>query len=160
MGRLREQAEPLAALSVSHLSEGTRHKLLRDELSVNAYPTDNGGFVYVGAPQYDIPTEADLAAIFELAERAGVVWGAWIRHSMPATAWSNTTPTDHRPSWPAESPIATAGWQRFDAGRRAAWPTPCLLWRSTCTMKTSGPAVRCRTTKSTGPQCRRSAAPS
>ena len=81
VGRLREQAEPLAALSVSHLSEATRQKLLRDELSVNAYPTDDGGFVYVGAPQYDIPTEVDLAAIFELAERAGVVWLKFDAHS-------------------------------------------------------------------------------
>ena len=71
---------------------------------------------------------------------------------MPATAWSNTTPTDHRPSWPAESPIATARWQRLDAGRRAAWPTPCLLWRSTCNIKTSGRAMPCRTTRSNGPR--------
>ena len=81
VGRLREQAEPLAALSVSHLAEATRQKLLRDELSVNAYPTDVGGFVYVGAPRYDIPTEVDLAAIFELAERAGVVWLKFDAHS-------------------------------------------------------------------------------
>ena len=81
VGRLREQAEPLAALSVSHLSEATRHKLLRDELSVNAYPTDDGGFVYVGTPRYDTPTETDLAAIFELAERAGVVWLKFDAHS-------------------------------------------------------------------------------
>ena len=74
LARLREQAEPLAALSVLHLSGATRRKLLEDDLSVNAYPTDEGGFVYVGAPRYDTPTEADLAALFELAERAGVVW--------------------------------------------------------------------------------------
>jgi hypothetical protein len=30
--------------------------------------------VYVGAPRYDIPLEADLAAIFEAAEQAGIVW--------------------------------------------------------------------------------------
>ena len=28
----------------------------------------------------------------------------------PATAWSSTTPADRRPSWPAESPTATARW--------------------------------------------------
>jgi hypothetical protein len=28
----------------------------------------------VGAPRYDTPLEADLAHLFELAERAGIVW--------------------------------------------------------------------------------------
>jgi hypothetical protein len=72
--RLRELAEPLVALSTSHLSPATRHLLQEDQLSVNAYPTLTGGFVYVGAPRYDTPLEADLARLFELAERAGVVW--------------------------------------------------------------------------------------
>src|SRR5690606_30764934 len=40
---LRAQAEPLAALSISHLSQSTRLKLADDDLSVNAYPTDCGG---------------------------------------------------------------------------------------------------------------------
>ena len=71
---LRQQAEPLAALSVAHLTLATRQKLIGNDLSVNAYPTAEGGFVYVGSPRYDIPTEADLAAVFEVAERAGVVW--------------------------------------------------------------------------------------
>ena len=39
ISRLREQVEPLAALSLSHLTPATRKKLLDDELSVNAYPT-------------------------------------------------------------------------------------------------------------------------
>jgi hypothetical protein len=72
--RLRELAEPLVALSTAHLSPATRHLLLEDQLSVNAYPTITGGFVYVGAPRYDTPLESDLAHLFELAERAGVVW--------------------------------------------------------------------------------------
>lgn len=72
--RLRQQAEPLAALSSAHLTPPTRQKLISNDLSVNAYPTTEGGFVYVGSPRYDIPTEADLAAIFELAEQTGVVW--------------------------------------------------------------------------------------
>lgn len=71
---LRQQAEPLAALSNAHLTSATRQKLIGNDLSVNAYPSAEGGFVYVGSPRYDIPTEADLAAIFEVAERAGVVW--------------------------------------------------------------------------------------
>ena len=71
---LRQQAEPLAALSIAHLTPNTRKKLIDNDLSVNAYPTTYGGFVYVGSPRYDIPTEADLAAVFEVAERAGVVW--------------------------------------------------------------------------------------
>lgn len=72
--RLRELAEPLVALSTLHLSPATRHLLQEDQLSVNAYPTITGGFVYVGAPRYDTPLEPDLAHLFELAERAGVVW--------------------------------------------------------------------------------------
>ena len=71
---LQAQAEPLAALSISHLSPSTRLKLADDELSVNAYPTDCGGILYVGVPCHRIPTEADLAAIFEVAELAGDVW--------------------------------------------------------------------------------------
>lgn len=72
--QLREQAEPLAALSLSHLTPTTREKLRQDELSVNAYPTDFGGFVFVGAPRYRLPAESDLASIFEAAEQAGIVW--------------------------------------------------------------------------------------
>ena len=71
---LRTLAEPLAAISLSHLSSNTRLKLANDDLSVNAYPTDYGGILYVGMPCHRIPTEADLAAIFEVAQLAGVVW--------------------------------------------------------------------------------------
>jgi hypothetical protein len=71
---LRELAEPLAAISLSHLSPQTRQKLHDDELSVNAYPSGVGGLVFVGAPRHRIPTEADLAALFETAEKAGIVW--------------------------------------------------------------------------------------
>jgi len=67
-------AEPLAAISLSHLSSNTRLKLAANDLSVNAYPTDCGGILYVGAPRHRIPTESDLAAIFEIAELAGIVW--------------------------------------------------------------------------------------
>lgn len=72
--RLREQAEPLAALSLSHLAPATRQRLQDNDLSVNAYPTDFGGFVFVGASRHRAPTEGDLASIFEAAEQAGVVW--------------------------------------------------------------------------------------
>lgn len=71
---LREQAESLVALSLSHLTPGTQQRLHEDELSVNAYPTDFGGFVYVGAPRHRHPAEADLASIFEAAEQAGITW--------------------------------------------------------------------------------------
>jgi hypothetical protein len=74
IARLREHAEPLAALSLSHLTPTTRQKLLDDELSVNAYPTAFGGFVFVGTPRYSLPAETDLALIFEAAEQAGIVW--------------------------------------------------------------------------------------
>jgi hypothetical protein len=72
--RLRELEESLVVLSTAHLSPATRHLLQEDQLSVNAYPTLTGGFVYVGAPRYDTPLEADLARLFELAESAGIVW--------------------------------------------------------------------------------------
>ncbi len=55
---LRTLAESLAAISLSHLSSNTRLKLANDDLSVNAYPTDCGGILYVGAPRH----------------RAGIVW--------------------------------------------------------------------------------------
>lgn len=71
---LRTQAEPLVELSLFHLSASTRLKLADDDLSVNAYPNDCGGLIYVGAACYRIPEETDLAAIFEIAEQAGVVW--------------------------------------------------------------------------------------
>jgi hypothetical protein len=71
---LRQQAEMLASLSLKHLSSATRSKLADDDLSVNAYPTDCGGFVYVGAPKYRVPSEPDLAMLFEVAESAGVAW--------------------------------------------------------------------------------------
>lgn len=71
---LRQQAEMLASLSLEHLSVVTRMKLAADDLSVNAYPADCGGFVYVGMPKYRTPDEPDLAAIFDLAESAGVAW--------------------------------------------------------------------------------------
>jgi hypothetical protein len=71
---LREHAEPLAALSLWHLTPVTRQKLLDDDLSVNAYPTGFGGLVFVGAPRYSVPAEPDLALIFEAAEQAGIVW--------------------------------------------------------------------------------------
>lgn len=71
---LRQQAEPLSAVSITHLTLATRQKLIGNDLSVNAYPTLFGGFVYVGSPRYDIPEETDLAAVFEAAERAGIVW--------------------------------------------------------------------------------------
>ena len=71
---LLQHAEPLAALSITHLTASTRQKLAADDLSVNSYPTEYRGFVYVGAPRYSVPTEADLATIFDVAEQAGIVW--------------------------------------------------------------------------------------
>lgn len=71
---LQQLAEPLVALSITHLTASTRQKLAADDLSVNAYPSDYGGLVYVGAPPYRLPTEPDLAVIFEAAVKAGIVW--------------------------------------------------------------------------------------
>ncbi|MDF3831461.1 hypothetical protein P3W85_00565 [Cupriavidus basilensis] len=72
--RLREQAEFLVALSTRHLTPNTRLKLANDDLSVNAYPNELGGCVYVGTLCYRTPDEPGLATIFEVAELAGVVW--------------------------------------------------------------------------------------
>lgn len=71
---LLQLAEPLVALSITHLTQPTRAKLAADDLSINAYPSDYGGLVYVGAPPYRPPDETDLAAIFETAAKAGIVW--------------------------------------------------------------------------------------
>ena len=71
---LLQQAEPLAALSITHLTASTRQKLANDDLSVIVYRNEYGGFVYVGAPRLSVPTEADLAAIFDVAGQAGIVW--------------------------------------------------------------------------------------
>lgn len=71
---LQQLAEPLVALSITHLTASTRQKLAADDLSVNAYPSDYGGLVFVGAPPYRMPSESDLAAIFEAAVKAGIVW--------------------------------------------------------------------------------------
>lgn len=71
---LQQLAEPLVALSITHLSAPTRQKLAADDLSVNAYPTDYGGLIYVGTPPYRLPTEPDLATIFAAAEQAGIAW--------------------------------------------------------------------------------------
>ena len=71
---LLQHAEPMAALSITHLTASSRQKLAADDLSVTAYPNEYGGFVYVGAPRYSVPTEPDLATIFDVAEQAGIVW--------------------------------------------------------------------------------------
>ena len=71
---LLQLAEPLVALSITHLTQATRAKLAADDLSINAYPSGYGGLVFVGAPPYRLPAEADLAAIFEAAAKAGIVW--------------------------------------------------------------------------------------
>jgi len=37
-------------------------------------PYAAASYTHVGTPRYRIPTEPDLAAIFEAAEQAGVAW--------------------------------------------------------------------------------------
>ena len=71
---LRQQAEMLASLSLKHLSSATRNKLADDDLSVNAYPTDCGGFVYVGPAAENVPAEPELIPLFAAARVAGIVW--------------------------------------------------------------------------------------
>lgn len=68
------QAEPLASLSISHLTPASRRKLAEGGLSVHAYPNEYGGFVYVGVPGNNCPEETNLLAIFEVAMRAELIW--------------------------------------------------------------------------------------
>lgn len=94
---LLQHVEPMAALSITHLTASTRQKLAADDLSVNAYPNEYGGFVYVGVPRYSVPTEADLAAIFDVAEQAGIVWLKFD---------SDAAGIDGLPIYEGESPIS------------------------------------------------------
>lgn len=71
---LLQQAEPLASLSISHLTPASRHMLAEGRLSVHSYPNDYGGFVYVGVRGDNLPEETDLIAIFEVAMRAELIW--------------------------------------------------------------------------------------
>lgn len=71
---LLKSAEPMAAPSTAHLTLDTRRKLAANELSVHAYPNEYGGFVHVGEPLEMEPAEADLAKVFDIARRAGLVW--------------------------------------------------------------------------------------
>jgi hypothetical protein len=48
VARLRQQAALLVTLSILHLTSESRTALADANLSVNAYPTGCGGFVYVG----------------------------------------------------------------------------------------------------------------
>lgn len=72
--RLRELADSIAVLSLSHLQPATRAKLQENDLSVNAYPNEFGGLVYVGSPPHRTPIETDLALVVEVAARAGIEW--------------------------------------------------------------------------------------
>ncbi len=72
--RLRELAESITVLSLTHLQPVTRAKLHENDLSVNAYPTEFGGLVYIGSPPHRTPVETDLALIAGLSARAGIEW--------------------------------------------------------------------------------------
>ena len=72
--QLRQQTTAMVVLSICHLRADTRIGLAMNQLSVNAYPTACGGFVYVGDPVYSLPTEPDLANVFKLACAAGAEW--------------------------------------------------------------------------------------
>lgn len=74
VAQLLKLIEPTAVLSTAHLTPLTRRKLVDNELSVHAYPNEYGGFVHVGRPLENDPTEPDLAQIFGVARRARLVW--------------------------------------------------------------------------------------
>lgn len=71
---LLQQAEPLASLSISHLTPASRRKLAEGQLSVHSYPNEYGGFVHVGVRGDNLPDETDLLAIFDVAIRADLIW--------------------------------------------------------------------------------------
>lgn len=66
--------ESKAVISTQHLRTETRRKLADGDLSVLAYPNEYGGFVFVGDPNDNVPSEPDLAEIFAVAIRAKIVW--------------------------------------------------------------------------------------
>lgn len=74
VSNLLARIEPMATLSITHLSKTTRRKLAMDSLSVASYPNKYGGFVFVGGTASDMPQEADLFAIAEVAQLANLVW--------------------------------------------------------------------------------------
>ncbi len=71
LAELQRHVEPLLAMSIEHLSPQTREALVSDALSIPAYPNEYGGFIHVGM---SIPTEPELAAIFEAVRGIDVVW--------------------------------------------------------------------------------------
>lgn len=71
---LQWHTEPLVAISISHLRPSTRQQLADGTLSVNAYPNDYGGFIYVSSAGDTVPQESELAHIFAIAQRASIVW--------------------------------------------------------------------------------------
>ena len=71
---LLQQLEPLASLSIAHLTPATRDKLASGTLSIPVYPNEYGGFVHVGVSGDGIPTEADLAHVFDVARKASLIW--------------------------------------------------------------------------------------
>jgi hypothetical protein len=74
IANLLQQAEPLASLSIAHLTPASRRMLAQGELSDHSYPNDYGGFVYVGVHGDQLPEEADLLVIVEIARRAELIW--------------------------------------------------------------------------------------
>lgn len=71
VAELQRHSEPLLAISIEHLRPQTREALASDALSIPAYPNEYGGFIHVGMT---LPTEPELAAIFDAVRRIDVVW--------------------------------------------------------------------------------------
>lgn len=95
---LRQHCNVIASLSICHLSAETRLKLARNDLSVNAYPNEFGGFIYLGKPAYIVPVELDLMRIVELASRVGA---EWLRFDVDA-AVVDGLPVYRNTSWNAQ----------------------------------------------------------
>lgn len=71
MGRMTDAAEPMVAISTTHLTPLTASLVQSGEIDVGCYPNDYGAFVYVGE---NVSNQADLNAVLERARSLGFVW--------------------------------------------------------------------------------------
>lgn len=67
-------AVTMLTLSTDHLRHTTRVLMRYRSLSVAADPADTGGFVRVQSESSAKPDEPELAALFDIAMKAGITW--------------------------------------------------------------------------------------
>lgn len=71
MGRMTDAAEPLVALSITHLTPLTASLIQSGDIDVSCYPNEYGSFLYVGE---NTSAQADLDAVLKRARELGYVW--------------------------------------------------------------------------------------